>query len=61
MKIGIIGGLVIGGLCACALVGGWGLLLVGLGAALAACELHEEKLNEKRQFQSQMRYPPYNY
>ena len=61
MKIGIIGRLIISGLCACALIGAWGLVLVGLGAAYAACELYDEKLKERQQFQSQIKYPPYNY
>jgi hypothetical protein len=61
MKIGIAGGLIIGGLGACALVGAWGLILVVLGVMTAACELQEEKLKEKRQFQSQIKYPPYGY
>jgi hypothetical protein len=61
MKIGIIGGFILGGLLTCAMVSAWGLVLVGLGIACAACELHEEKLSEKQQFHSQMNYPPYGY
>lgn len=61
MKIGIMGGLMVGGLCACTLIGAWGLILIALGAAFFACELQEEKLREKREFQSKIKYPPYNY
>ena len=62
MKLGIIGGLMLGGLVAGALLGVIpGLALYGLGAAAAGIAAAQERRAEKQADSWRRNYPSYKY
>lgn len=62
MKVGIMGGLLVGGLLAAAVMGiGAGAVLIGLGIIYGSCELVKEKQAEQAAERRQAEYPPYGY
>lgn len=62
MKVGILGGLLMGGLLGVALLGlAPGCILIGLGAAYAALEAAREQQAEKQAASWRRNYPSYKY
>ena len=62
MKVGIIGGLLLGGLVAGALLGLMpGAMLLGLGAAIGCMAAARDKKAEKKADSWRNNYPPYGY
>ena len=62
MKVGILGGLLMGGLLGTALIGIFpGLLLLGLGAAFVGAELYREHAAQRKAASWRARYPSYKY
>lgn len=61
MKIGIMGGFLVGGLIACALIGIMGLVLLGIGILIAGVELLQQRKEERHAANWRASYPSYKY
>ena len=62
VKVGILGGLLMGGLLGTVLIGIFpGLLLLGLGAVFAGAELYREHAAQRKAARWRARYPSYKY
>lgn len=59
MKVGVIGGLMVGGLTAMGIVGIIpGLILIAFGAGWATCDLYKE---HRQRSSARAQYPSYKY